>query len=59
MPRYDFTCQGCGEHIELQLPVGERDSLVVCKKCNCPMLRQPSAPGMVFKGVGWTPKFHN
>ena len=57
MPNYDYICQGCGESLTRNVPLAERDK-VFCMKCQKPMLRQLSAPGIAFKGTGWTPKFH-
>lgn len=60
MPTYDYKCGVCGTARTLVLRLTELGGLVYCPKCvpTTTMERQTSAPALVFKGAGWTPKHY-
>ena len=51
MPTYDFVCPNCQISVEIVSSVSEQAS----PKCDCGqmMIKQFSAPGIIFKGNGW------
>lgn len=59
MPRYDYQCSGskCGHWFEADVPYEHRDN-VCCPKCARKGTRQFSPPGLIFKGGGWTTRYH-
>lgn len=66
MPRYEFECMVCEQRHEVQLPMKEVLNYIdnnVCRynnhgePCGGQLVQVYSAPGMSFKGAGWTPRF--
>lgn len=60
MPFYNYKCsdESCQDQHEVQQSI-KADPLVICPKCGRETLRRIiSAPGLIFKGEGWTPKHH-
>lgn len=63
MPIYTYQCENekcekCGEVIEKRRKVDERNDELLCE-CGEPMnhvIELPSSP--IFKGEGFTPRFH-
>lgn len=57
MPRYEYFCSFCRHSTERQKPVAQRDTAEVCPECGQLMARLiTSAPGIAFRGSGWTQK---
>ena len=50
MPTYDYQCSGCGMHVELVLPIADRDTpcTVPCTECGSTIERLPGAPGIGY-----------
>lgn len=59
MPQYDWECQtdGCRERVTVICKVAEKPDTMPCPKCGALCERVYHAPGTIFKGTGWTPKF--
>ena len=58
MPTYDFQCSKCSKIVEAVRRVDERDDAPKCE-CGAETKRvMISAPGVILRGSGWTPKFH-
>lgn len=50
MPRHDWHCVPCNLMREYVDTLAER----LCPSCEKPMVKQPAAPAVAFKGSGWT-----
>ena len=48
MPVYEYECLCCKAIVELQRPIVERDSPVVCMTCNIECLAVISAPVVII-----------
>lgn len=59
MPTYEYVCDtaDCGGTVTLRVPVKDKPDVVQCPNCGVVMEQNFSAPGISFKGQGWTPKF--
>lgn len=44
MPIYEFGCSGCGEKVELVLPMGDRGEPQTCPECQGSMSRLVELP---------------
>lgn len=53
MPRYEFRCDQCNQHIELDLPVEQATQSQRCPHCGNPLKRVFSVPGIRFVGPGF------
>ena len=53
MPRYDFSCHGCGLEFEAHVPIEERDN-VQCPRCGNPTNRREVYP---FAAHIWKPRW--
>ena len=52
MPFYNYQCVPCDQTIEVFLiKARPDDALVLCKNCDSPMERQPSAPAFKIMGL--------
>jgi putative FmdB family regulatory protein len=52
MPIYEFSCEQCGNHIEVLQKF--KDKAPACKSCNKNMKKQfPSRTSFALKGDGW------
>jgi putative FmdB family regulatory protein len=54
MPIFDYECTGCGLNFERKGAYS--DETPFCGACGCQSRQLVSAPALVFKGSGWTPK---
>jgi len=55
MPVYTFKCDNCGNYVELQLPVKDRDNEYKCAFCDCGILVRYIAPcHFHLKGECWS-----
>jgi putative FmdB family regulatory protein len=52
MPRYEYKCEGCGEHFELSQKFAD-EPLTVHEKCGGRVERLISVPALQFKGSGF------
>jgi putative FmdB family regulatory protein len=52
MPRYEYKCEGCGEHFEVQQKFAD-EPLSIHDKCGGKVERLISVPSLQFKGTGW------
>ncbi len=52
MPRYEYKCEGCGEHFELSQKFAD-EPLTVHDKCGGHVERLISVPALQFKGSGF------
>lgn len=63
MAKYDYGCPRCKYEGEYEHSVNDKPVLY-CPRCSNSNLKRAmkkifkSAPGVKFKGGGWTPKFH-
>ena len=57
MPIYQYSCPSCGHAFEANVEVKRRHK-VDCCHCGKPAEKTISAPSVLFKGEGWTPKHH-
>lgn len=58
MPTYEFDCVKCGK-VEKFYQMSKSPESIKCK-CGRAMKRLiGSGSGVIFKGEGWTKKFHN
>jgi putative FmdB family regulatory protein len=56
MPLYRYVCGFCEKMVEKSRSVAQRHELTVCPSCAYEMELKPAAPGIAFKGGGWTSK---
>lgn len=52
MPKYEYACKSCGEHIEVVQSFTD-DSLTVCPSCGGPLRKIFGNIGVVLKGSGF------
>lgn len=52
MPKYEYACKSCGEHIEVIQSFSD-DQLTECPSCAGPLRKVFAAPGISFKGSGF------
>lgn len=52
MPKYEYACKSCGEHIEVVQSFTD-DSLTVCPSCDGPLRKVFGNIGVVLKGSGF------
>lgn len=57
MPNYDYECEACGKVFEVSQSILEKplEICILCKKGRAKRIIK-IAPGIVFKGSGWTTK---
>ena len=53
MPIYEYSCNECGTYGSVHKSYADDVAFMNCPKCNIPMTRVYSAPGLIFKGNGW------
>jgi putative FmdB family regulatory protein len=53
MPRYDYTCAGCGATEEADRAISRRHEAPVCARCGGATALCLGAPLVVFRGAGW------
>ena len=53
MALYDFKCEICGEEVELNVPIAERDNDYFCEECSGSLRRKLANPRPIFKGKGF------
>jgi putative FmdB family regulatory protein len=60
MPTYDYKCPECG-HAEERFHGIKEVLEIKCPSCEGAILEKliSGGAGIVFKGEGWTPTFHN
>jgi putative FmdB family regulatory protein len=52
MPKYEYACKSCGEHLEAVQSFADAP-LTECPACGGPLRKVFSAPGIAFKGSGF------
>jgi putative FmdB family regulatory protein len=52
MPKYEYACKSCGEHIEVVQTFAD-DPLTECPACGGPLRKVFSPPSIAFKGSGF------
>ena len=52
MPRYEYRCKDCGEHLEVQQSFRD-DPLTVCPTCSGTLKKVFQPVGIAFKGTGF------
>jgi putative FmdB family regulatory protein len=52
MPKYEYVCKSCGEHLEAVQSFADAP-LTECPACGGVLRRVFSAPGIAFKGSGF------
>jgi len=52
MPKYEYACRSCGEHIEVVQSFADAQ-LTECPSCAGPLRKVFAAPGISFKGSGF------
>ena len=52
MPRYEYRCKDCGEHLEVQQSFRD-DPLTVCPTCSGTLKKVFQPVGIAFKGNGF------
>ena len=52
MPKYEYACKSCGEHIEVVQSFADAP-LTECPNCGGQLRKVFSAPGIAFKGSGF------
>lgn len=59
MPTYSYYCKSCKKNSELFHSMKD-ESKKKCPKCGKKNLVRivTSPPAVIFKGEGWTPKYH-
>jgi len=55
MAKYDYECENCGV-IELEHKMDEE--IKECPKCEGKVLKKVGLSAVIFKGEGWSPKYH-
>ena len=52
MPKYEYACKSCGEHLEVVQSFTD-DALTVCPSCGGPLRKVFGSIGIAFKGSGF------
>jgi len=52
MPKYEYACRSCGEHLEAVQSFADAP-LTECPSCGGPLRKVFSPPGIAFKGSGF------
>ena len=52
MPIYEYSCQKCGEHVEVLQKISDKP-LARHEKCGGKLSKEWSRTGFQFKGSGW------
>jgi len=52
MPKYEYACRSCGEHIEAVQSFADAQ-LTECPACSGPLRKVFAPPGISFKGSGF------
>jgi putative FmdB family regulatory protein len=52
MPIYEYSCQKCGEHMEVMQKISDKP-LARHPKCGGRLVKEWSRTGFQFKGSGW------
>ncbi len=52
MPIYEYSCQKCGEHLEVLQKISDKP-LARHEKCGGKLSKEWSRTGLQFKGSGW------
>jgi putative FmdB family regulatory protein len=52
MPKYEYACKSCGEHLEVVQSFADAP-LTECPACGGPLRKVFSPPGIAFKGSGF------
>ena len=52
MPKYEYACKSCGEHMEVVQSFADA-ALTECPSCTGPLRKVYGAPGISFKGSGF------
>ena len=52
MPKYEYSCKSCGEHLEVVQKFTDAP-LTECPVCGGPLRKVFSAPAITFKGSGF------
>ena len=52
MPKYEYACKSCGEHIEVVQSFAD-DALTECPTCSGPLRKVFGSIGIVLKGPGF------
>ncbi len=52
MPKYEYACKSCGEHLEVAQSFTDAP-LTECPACSGPLRKVYSAPAISFKGSGF------
>jgi putative FmdB family regulatory protein len=52
MPKYEYVCKSCGEHLEVVQSFTD-DALTVCPVCGGPLRKVYGNIGITFKGSGF------
>ncbi|HEX7276583.1 MAG TPA: FmdB family zinc ribbon protein [Acidimicrobiales bacterium] len=52
MPKYEYACKSCGEHIEVKQSFKD-DPLTECPTCGGVLRKVFSSPGIVLRGPGF------
>ena len=52
MPKYEYACKSCGEHLEAVQSFADAP-LTECPACGGPLRKVFSPPGIAFKGSGF------
>ena len=52
MPKYEYACKSCGEHLEVVQSFTDAP-LTECPACRGPLRKVFSAPAITFKGSGF------
>lgn len=52
MPKYEYACRSCGEHLEVTQSFADAP-LAECPACSGPLRKVFSPPSITFKGSGF------
>ena len=52
MPKYEYACRSCGQHLEVVQSFTD-EPLTECPACGGPLRKVFSAPAITFKGSGF------
>lgn len=53
MPTYEYRCNKCMSYIQVTRSYQERETDIICPKCNLTTSRVYSVPSIQFKGTGF------